>query len=749
MSGDSVASAPDFLARFFASPNRLRVESKPELAHWIERVTREEPLQSVLPCWRADGSIDWYGLAFNERQFRALGESLTAFIGPSYSTFRGRPADLDPSDPVDLSVVEFTCGLAYKFRGDEAKAVWAAVERMRRGWERMGPRARAAPAPVGRALRDFHMAIRAGLESEAESTLLLLRDEYQLDGLNVLYLRLELLASFARWDQLLGLPELPDLLQLRRPAAVTEAILRAVYHRYLAPFESPPDPRGAARAFLDEVAHRFLPLLSSRAGMCSAEAAKLFMLRAVSLTPPDLLLRNELLATPDLEEMDREFLQLLASITPKEAPDKAEGGALARAIEAAERSDFDRALSLARGAPNSVGKARILCECAFELGTLASKAEAIAAVKGLDEVERDSFLGRRVNQTLLDALRAPEDQAGNEPWGVDPVPADWCSWLEHVDKHEGGGGSREIARRGVQEWSVSHFLESAETVPRLAELLRGARSQEAERALRDSLPHLVGFFQRDLRWPNPELKEVYRLLLDILFFSTDGGLSDLTVLNDLIEVQLALGPADTDSYRTLVEYVAQLWNTYASPSHLDWGLDAFELFARYPRPDVEPLRELFRAVSGRCYVFLRRVEADQLELLQAFALEIGEDTSAWFPASPNEGGAASPDEPFEDLAGKSVALYTLNEPAARRVKSILEARVPSVRLTLCHDTEGSTRLRQVARNADLFVMAVSSATHAATNFITDNRPAHLPLLRPQGKGSASMLRTVRNYVAGL
>jgi hypothetical protein len=138
-----------------------------------------------------------------------------------------------------------------------------------------------------------------------------------------------------------------------------------------------------------------------------------------------------------------------------------------------------------------------------------------------------------------------------------------------------------------------------------------------------------------------------------------------------------------------------------------------------------------------------------LELLRAFALEIGDDSFAWLPAASVEEGAATPDEPFAHLAGRSVALYTLNESAARQVKSILEARVPTIRLALCHDTDGSTRLRQLARNADLFVMAVASATHAATNFITDNRPSHLPLLRPQGQGSASMLRVVRNYLSGL
>jgi len=744
MSGNSAASVPGFLARFFASPNRLRAESKPELAHWIERVEREDPLPSVLPCWRADGTIDWYGLAFNERQFRALGESLTAFVGPSYSTFRGGIARLDKSDPIDSSVSEFTSGRAYKFRGSDAKAIWAALERMRQGWERMGSRERAAPAPVGRALRDFHMAIRAGLESEAESSLLLLRDEYHLDGLNLLYLKFELLASFARWDRLLELPELPDILQLRRPAAVTESILQAVYHRYLVHFEDPIDLHGAAKAFSDDVVPRFLPLLSSRSGMSSAETAKLFMLRAVSLSPPDLLLRDELLRNSDIEEKDRGILRLLASLAKDEAPDAAEGAVLSRAVEAAERSDFDRAFSLAKMLPDSIPKAKLLCECAFELGTLASRTEAIAAVRALEEHEREAFLSRRVSQTLLAGLNAPDDET--DAGYIESLPIDWCSWLEHLDRYEGKRGTREIARRGATEWSVSQFLESPRSVSRLTELLRRARTQEAERALRDSLPHLLRFFQRDLNWPNPELRQVYRLLLDILVFSTDGGLSDLTVLNELVEAQLVLGPGDSNAYRELVDYVIHLWSEYASPVLLDWGLDVLELFCGYPRPLAEPLKELLQAIVGRCHGFIRRVEADQLELLRTFALEVGEDSLAEISGTSREDATKPHENIFTDLAGKLIVLYTLNESAARQVRDILEARTSTARFALSHDTKGSSRLRQLARNADLFVMAVSSSTHAATNFITDNRPSDLPLLRPQGKGSASMLRVIRDYL---
>src|SRR5216117_2362291 len=93
-----------FLDRFFAKPNQFKLEAKPEVAQWVARLTGPEPLATVLPCWREGKVVDWYGFAFNDREFRALGENLTAFVGPSYTTFCGQLAVLDPNDPIDKAV---------------------------------------------------------------------------------------------------------------------------------------------------------------------------------------------------------------------------------------------------------------------------------------------------------------------------------------------------------------------------------------------------------------------------------------------------------------------------------------------------------------------------------------------------------------------------------------------------------------------------------------------------------------------
>jgi hypothetical protein len=736
-----------FLGRFFTDPNRLRQESKPEIGIWVERIRRSDPQPTVLPCFRGGSTVDWYGLAFDDRQLTALGESLTAFVGPTYTTFRGEVARLDPTDPIDTAVRTLTDGRAFKFRGEDPKDIWRVLERMRRVWERRGARAQVTPRPVARLLRDFYMALRARDENAAGASLLILREGGHLDGVNHLYLQMQFLSAFHRWGEITGHPQLPDVLRLRRPMAVTEAILQAVYNLHLSRFEDPIDPRQAADAFRAEVLPRYPSLFGIRAGMRSGQAVKLFMLLAVTAVPANLALRDELLGIEGLDASDTAYLSQLAQLAGPTPQPVVITDHLAAGADAARVNDYDRAFALGRAAPPSVARARLLCECAFELGTLDARSQAIDAVRGLGEAERGEFLSRRMNQQLWDSLREVTGQGTGDAIHLPTLPGDWCAWVEHLDRHNGGEGSREIARRGASEWSVEEFARSG-GAERFVRQLGGNRSQAAERALRESLPHLLAFFEGDSAWPNPHFRRVYRALIDLLFFSTEGGRADLTVFSDLLDGVLVHGVGAASDFVELVTFATELWTRVAAPTTVDWGIEVVDLLVAHPCPDPPSRVAFFQAMLDRLLGFARHVTQDQRFLLGLLAADLGvADTYKSYFQGETADHTAEGDDPLAAAGGLSVAAYTLTERAARQFQQALEARAPGVRVSLCHDTVASSRLKQLARQADLFVMTTSSAKHAATICIEANRPNDRPLLRPVGRGAASMLRAVREYLA--
>ena len=308
-------------------------------------------------------------------------------------------------------------------------------------------------------------------------------------------------------------------------------------------------------------------------------------------------------------------------------------------------------------------------------------------------------------------------------------------------------GSRELARQGANEWLVSDLLGQPDEVGRFLHLLNGNRSQAAERVLRDCLPHLLAFFQKDDGWPNPAFREIYRALLELLFYSTEGSQADLALFNQLVDVLLLLGAGDAASYREFVASGRDLWARLDSPLLLDWLLDLLECLVIHPCSDKEARLELLQDALNGLRKHHRRVNAEQRELLRLLAGDLGQGElfAQYFPES--EGAEPDPaGDPLARLAGRSVGAYTLSESAGRQFQQVLLSRCPTVRVSLCHDLDASKRLKQLAKQADIFVMVTASAKHAATIAIEDNRPAAMPLLRPAGKGSASMLRVMREHL---
>ncbi len=739
-----------FLSRFFGPPNQINEEKDPRLTPWIDRLRRAEPLPSVLPCFRGGQVVDWYGVAFDDRQWRSLGEDLTAFVGPTFTTFRGQRAALDDSDPIDAAVSALTGGLAYKFRGEPsaggARAVWAALERLRGVWSRRPSGASTRSWAVGRILREFHMAVLAGSEDGARTQLDELRDHPQFDGLNWVYLSVQLLSAFGRWQDILRLPALADLLRLRRPAAVTEAIIGAVYHEELRRFEDEAAPHGALSHFRSSVLPRYAGLYVGRDAMRSPAARKSFMLLAAASRPPQPDVRDALLGAGGLGDEDAAYLALLAGLVPA-TPAPPPSDPLAEARNKATRGDYDRALPLALAAPASLPRARLLCECALELGTLGSNRLAHEAVLGLGDADRATFLQGRVNRELWERLQPGQpEEAAAAP--ADPLPGDLAEWLAHLDRHDGKRGSRELIREGAGQWDFAALLGQPDGAARLDARFRQGRSQEAERVLRDSLPHILAHMQQDPLWPNPALRGTYRFLTELLLVSTEGGLADFAVFNDLAEALLRLGGSRGEDYAELVGWGLDLWRAHIAPALLDWLVDFFELLTAFPCPDEGRRQDLCRIAIEGLQRFERRAGPEIRDVLRRLCADLGQaelyDLHLPAPATAQAEG----EDPLAVLAGMTVAIYTLTESAARQAQSVLESRYPGVRVSRCHDQAASRRLIQLARQSDLFVVAIGSATHAATDCIQRSRPRELPTLRPTGKGSASILRAIREGLRG-
>jgi hypothetical protein len=751
----------DFLERFFGDGNRLKLpqensrnsETSAFLAPWIARLKKRLP--TVLPCAR-DAGTDWYGIAFSERQFRGLREDLTAFVGSTRSTFRGQRVTLDLNDPVEAAVYELTQGNAFKFEGirnstGNSVELRNALSMMVKVLDRQPSGLYRSPRATGRVLGDFYTALRVGDRTTAERELQYLRHHNRLDTLNLLFLKVQMLSELQAWQEMLRLPELADLLRVRRSSAVTQAIIQAVYQCELSHFELTSAARSAVTFFHESILPRYHFLYGNRASSHLPEVVKSLMLLAVGAETPDPALRDELLAVPGLGAGDLVYLQNLAKLLPDPlvvtAPVTSDP--LEAAIEAAQSGNYDRTVALLGNYPPSPQTVGLLLAAAYELQTLGTERLALQAFDRLTDRERNEILASRRQRTFLESLTG-KPLALTETT-ADLVPTNWLEWLSILGQNPAWERALHSATQGAQEWMVTDLLEKPGAIAQFVSL-QAVVAAKAQEPLQNAFPHLLRSFQQDPQFPRREFLPIYTALLDNLalgIISMGGGESHLTLFNEFITLLLTIG-VDAEQYGDLVDYGLEFWREYQSPSTIDWGLDLVNILVLYPCPDRDRRSQLLFKIAETFRTFFSRIDDAQWSVFNALARDLKLETSfsdlMTEAESTREESTPRAEDIFSNLQHQSILLYTLTEPAAQRVKSFLEGVCEGVTVHLSHDKGGNDRLRQWVKNDDLVIIVTTSAKHAATEFIENHRPHQRPLLLLNSKGSAGILRGIREYL---
>lgn len=741
-----------FLEQFFGDGNLLKlseIETANHPAHilkpWLKRL--ESGLPTVLPCKRQQGT-EWYGIAQSERQLRSLGEHLTAFLGPTWSTFRGQRASMNLADPVEAAVDAFTEGRAFKFQGlandkGQSKQLWQALERMRQVLDHKVDQSYQVPRATGRVLRDFFMALQARDRAAAESQLQYLQTHNRLDPSNLLFLKVRMLSDLEQWEELLNLPELPDLLQTRRPNEVTQALIRAIYQQELNHFETTNAVQSAVTYFHESILPQYSSLYTARANSRQPETVKSFMLLAVGGETLNVALRDELLNIPGLRAEDHAYLEQLANLLPSQPtpPPTIVGDPLQKAEEAAREFKWDEVFEFATQVPPSLRKAQLLFQVFFELETLETQREALNAYQELPPEDQEALSNTRLGRDCLKQLCGVEKP-------IEQIPDNWFSWLQQLQQNPDWDLALDVARRGEKEWDITQLIEESGATQTFANLLKTVGGNTAtEWILANALPHLLGAFQNDDEYPRREFAPIYTYLLDLLAFTCEGGDPDLVLFNELATALLKLGVPQS-TYQEIIEYGLDLWGRYSSPAKVDWVLDFINTLVVQPCLDEKTRSQLLFKVAESLRDFANRLDEVQWSIFYSLAGDLKLEASfsdLFVQKSETKDANQTPQNIFQKLKNKAILIYTLTEPVAHRVKSFLENACEGITVHLSHDKGGSDRLRQWVQNDDLVVVVTASAKHAATWFIEQNR-RDLPLLRINSKGSASMIREIRHYL---
>lgn len=706
------------------------------LQRWARPLATGQPgivLRRVVGSDGTDAYI-WYGIARSERDLRRLGEELTAFVGPSVSDVSRERAALDASDPVEQAILDYSGGHAIRFQGDDGEMA-KALDLLFQTRSRKHTRAPISTASPSLVLRRFHMALVAGVPSEADAALRELRERALLTPLNLHFLQVRRFEAFAQWESIVAdtpsgdqVP-LDHLLAVRRPRAVTEALLRAVYYRRLATHQA--DTDAFLVAFQSSVEAPFAALFTAPTGFHSVEALRSFM--ALAATTDDASLRDRVAELAKEAGLDDSLLNALAQRVTQNVPGLP---SLDVAAHALLTNDFGRAFEVAVALPRSPDVARVLLQCAYEIQNAETKTAAIHAVEALYADQKSTLLSSRSARDFYDDIAGSQEE--------EPLvhPTSWTEWMQAIlDGSLSHARAVELATTGSREWTVARLLHDG-SVAQLAEAMQDAATmgEEAWRTVQPALPHLIGALQNDPHYPRPELHDLYRTLAQCVSLADAPGDADLVAFTDLLTAILH-GPVNADTYAALIGEGLSLWKEAESAHRLDWLLDTLETLAIHAAPAPEARTRFLAVAAGAFTRYQNRATHDQVDLLQALGSEL-ESAAVVATLTPPQADERDED-PYAPLAGLRIAIYTLEKAAAARVQDTLADRCPEARVDLAHDAVCTSSLKALARGANLFVVATGSATHSATDCIAQHHPER-PLY-PNGKGSASILASLREY----
>ena len=529
---------------------------------------------------------------------------------------------------------------------------------------------------------------------------------------------------------------------LTLPPRVLADVVEALYLAYVEVDEDAAQPKRALQAFREAGLNRFGHLFSTRRGLTIPRVIKAFGLYELCRESPDSH-RMEGLAGILEEGPDKNFvyslLQLLPRPLEKSVPTK---DPMQEAEQAFNDFDYERALaSYIQLLPSKQRISRLLV-CARQIGTQVVAERVLTLLQTEHEGEIEG-LSERLQAELQKLRHQAKPLVDN--MAESKQPQGWLSWVRWVVQ----GASAELAIRIVKEqflsWDTTELLNDSAQIMEMVTLIGNAEGT-AVRILREAYSELYQAFVPDLGPPVRNSKPLLSILLTNTVLLDGPSVDELELVRQLTVVLLTLGLSEKE-YNELVEDLRDLFSYQASLSTLNWALDIAEVLLLYPCPAsetrmrfVSDLLGLVGRMSHRLSNVHRLVVSEICKDLNLEQCPIG---------SAEHEGHADEDIIATNLHGRKIGIYTLTEPAGKRVASTLKIICPTVIVQLNSDKECTDALKVLAKSADLFVFAWKSSKHQAFYCVKDHRPPGLlPILLPLGKGSSSILREIIDNAGG-
>ncbi len=724
------------ITEFFSPPNRMKPDAEDSNGRLALRAVAEPDGIVVLPWDDGRRGTRWYVL-IRQEQIEQAREEIVAHAGITYTDYRGQPTPPEPGDPGDEAAAQVQ-GPRAMIRLDliETGARQKVGRSLGRFLDLWGVRPPPSAPPVRAAaeiLRDYRLALAAGRRHDAEAALTELRASGGLEIINLRFLDLEIVSRFDGPQAVLNHPALPALLQVRRPGRVTDLIAQAIDQASLRP-----DDTATPQLLRQRFDRLDLPLqdLVTTPGECRSASGALLLALRVAVAGGDVGALVEQVTR--VVELDRNTFSLLQALSqspvtpPTGQPVTATSASLGELLM---RGEYDRVLQLVVDTPQTTETVDAALRAAQWLDSIEAGRIALEVLEDAPSEVRDSFVGNRLRAPMVEALRelvqaeAPRPEVRN-----------WNEFFENLWSNPDWMDAVDTAAHGAVEWPVHPILSDRDAITALAgHVSRGVTAGVV--AFSRVVPHLIDWLDRVPDDARPAIVDVEEALIAHLALE-DQTRAGLDLLGSFAGDVIAAG-LDAAHYGFVLDNLEERWQVARSPAAITWAVDLIEVVIDHPCPDRVRRTAFVATLLQTSAEFVSRISPDMRDLMEQLAAEL--NLEHLLPTIREE--VEIRDVPTRKVRGIVIGLYSLTESALQRAHDHVTRRWPGIEVVTRADHVASAELMNLARTADLMVVATRSAKHAATGFISDHRPPRLPTRYARGKGSASLVQEVEEWLA--
>ncbi len=705
------------LNTFYSFPNELDTEKLSDSSMTLisEMESRLNKSRRALLPAVVDGSIRWYGIAPTNIEARKLGEEIDGWLGTpiSYRITDFNKYGLD-SDVIDQRAVELSNGgVTYRVEvGNEwKKKARQNVETLLQLWAIAPTSNVESHRSLGQILGEFFASLASSNRKRSEALLDELKGKAMITATNQRFLKIALLHKFQDFEAIISDTELRDISFLKMPQAVTESISDAINGVFIAPHEDFDNVNLAQIAKQIESRSAFVMDRSSNA--TSVNVARCMLLQEVYINKSQdvgLIKRvSQYNNDPLVSAICSDLMQRQTNATQSDDLDP---------IPDHEKLEY-------KFTSKSIESLLVDIRNAIDSGSF----QRISAAR-----EKYAAVPVAVKELISNFTPYQQLIAELEEFQVDgQVPSDWIDWLERPFN---------VLSDQLFDWSRS-WKRDQESIELLnskwaIELISATEDVQRSNSVIDGLGVFVEWITRD--GLPPSCTGICADTVYVLLTSTSSIIyRDLSL--KLIDELLSVGCTER-VYSELINSVSAALRKLG-PRDVSWVIRIMETFYVSSTPSPEK-----RQVIANEVIELSKKWHDRITSVDSFTL--GLLFSEFLDGYPQI--RLKDDVELQTLKTKPIKatlIYTLLESAGKAAADWIESQFSGIKVRVSSDHVNSDSLSSMVKSSDLVIVQTSHAKHAATKAIDEAVRSKDRLVRVDGKGTSSIIRTFLNWIYDL